>query len=467
MKNKKIFIDLDHSLIKTDLFIEGIIQYVSKSPFNIFKFIFVLFFKGKSQAKHFVLSRVNISINNLPYNHDVIALLQSDYKDYEKIIISASPQFMIDKIVNHLDIIDIGYGSSENSNLIGYMKVPLMKNLSDELIYIGDSMKDKIIFENTVKSYIVYPSFFKKLFFKRFNNLSVIDKPDFFIKNFIKSIRLKQWIKNIMIFAPLFFVQSIDFELYLIGLKTFFAFSLVASSIYLINDLFDIEDDRKNLEKSKRPIPSGNFSFISILSTLIIFSTSSFFISNTINTTLFLYIFLYFITNLIYTLFAKKIAFIDIFFLSFFFNLRIFIGGISTQVPISNELFIFSCLFFYGLGGMKRIADFASNNYEKTLINYRGYTLKSAKILSIISQIISYISCFFFLFYVINELENNLYNNPNYLFFLAIILVFWIQFMWRKAKSGEITSDPIYYGIKNKTSLGFIVVGIIIFILSV
>lgn len=177
--------------------------------------------------------------------------------------------------------------------------------------------------------------------------------------DYLRLVRIKHWIKNLLIFCPLFFgKQLFDFSLLIRNLLGFFLFSLIASSIYIINDINDINADRNHPIKCRRPLAAGKisiknawclFGLICILSMGILISFY-FIISNWYSTAGCLIA--YFAINIFYSNGGKNIPLLDIILLSSGFLLRVIYGAVLSEITISNWLYLvvisFSCYMALG-----------------------------------------------------------------------------------------------------------------------
>lgn len=175
------------------------------------------------------------------------------------------------------------------------------------------------------------------------------------IKNIILSLRPKQWSKNLIIFAGLVFSRNLLNAGYLFrSIAAFFIFCLLAGSIYIINDILDIEQDRRHPAKAKRPIASGKLSINSGLIFAVIFTIASLFFAYLINLSFFLVAIAYFILMLAYSLFLKKIVILDVLVVAIGFALRAFAGTIAISVELSVWLFLCAILLALFLAISKR-----------------------------------------------------------------------------------------------------------------
>ena len=226
------------------------------------------------------------------------------------------------------------------------------------------------------------------------------------IKPIIQLIRPEQWIKNLFIFLPLFFGgQFLNFQMLLSCCISFFAFSFAASSIYCFNDIFDAKTDREHPSKCNRPVAAGIISkklaYIIMAVTLLISLTIILLFGNETKYEVTGFIFLYYSLNIVYTVILKKIPIIDVMIISTGFVLRIFVGGISTGIELSEWIIIMTFLLALLLAFAKRRDDVVI--YEKTGIVTRKNTNRYN--LSFMNQILSVISAVTIIAYIMYTLS--------------------------------------------------------------
>lgn len=215
--------------------------------------------------------------------------------------------------------------------------------------------------------------------------------------DYLQALRPKQWIKNTFIFAALFFsLRFFDWPLTIIYIISFILFSMLTSSIYLINDISDRELDKIHPQKKNRPIASGRvpvqhaiFLSISLVVVALIGSLS-------INKVFFLICVIYYLLNVLYSFFLKKIVIIDIFCIAIGFVLRVLAGSAIGDIYISNWLLICTFMLSLFLGFTKRRHELASLNvkanlHRPILVEYSTYFLDQMISVVTTSTVIFYI----------------------------------------------------------------------------
>tara|TARA_Y100000591_G_scaffold204933_1_gene177422 strand:- start:4025 stop:4936 length:912 start_codon:yes stop_codon:yes gene_type:complete len=271
--------------------------------------------------------------------------------------------------------------------------------------------------------------------------------------NILKIIRPYQWVKNTLIFIPMLMSHQLSIDNFVLSLKAFVAFSLIASSIYVINDIADIESDQKHPFKKYRPLAAGLINitqckiiifFLLFLCALILLTTSKNFI---------LIILSYFIISNLYTFYFKKFAFIDLLILSALYTWRIIAGGSITEISVSIWLLTFSIFFFISLAAVKRQIEFLNfRKLDEKDIAGRGYIFKDEIIINKISITSGYLAILILIFYINSSQVLNLYSYPNIMWGICIVMFFWISRIIFIAKKGKIKDDPIIFAINDKIS---------------
>ncbi len=245
----------------------------------------------------------------------------------------------------------------------------------------------------------------------------------------IKLLRPHQYVKNLFVFLPLFFGLKI-FELNLLSnaIVTFIIFSLTASSIYILNDIKDLESDKKHPTKRNRPIASGNISrkeaviILLITLSIILFLSTTIFSHVVIDTNVYLIFLSYFVLNLFYVTILKNITLVDVFIVSLGFVLRLFAGSFVTDIKLSAWIILMTFLLSLFMAFAKRRDDvllFVKSGIEARKV-IKGYNLNflNAALISIGTiTIVSYI-----MYTVSPDVQARVHNE--YLFMTVLFVIF-------------------------------------------
>lgn len=283
---------------------------------------------------------------------------------------------------------------------------------------------------------------------------------------YIEMLRVKQWVKNILIVVPLFTSQNIQETYYFdVILLSFFAFCLCSSAIYIINDIIDIKNDRKHPIKKYRPFASGVIPVSLGITLAPILSVFSFLIAFFVNIKFLIALFIYFLLSFLYSLKIKKIINIDCITLAFLYTIRVIAGGLAVDVAISFWLLAFSFFIFTSLAYLKRFAELKLTNEKQ--ISGRGYTKDDIDIVKTIGICTGLLSSVIMSLYANDEYIKNQYVEPKYIWVTVPILILWVNNLWLNANRGNIKYDPLEYALRNKFSLFNGILFIICFILAI
>ena len=297
--------------------------------------------------------------------------------------------------------------------------------------------------------------------------MSKIRKESIPLIDYLKAIRIHHWPKNLLVFLPAITGHFITSESFSTLLVIFFSLSFVASGMYLMNDLVDIDNDKKHPTKKHRLIASGSLSpkNAKIISLLLIIMglLGSFAVSFYAGILIFVYI----VLIGVYSLYIKKTPFFEAFFLTLVYLLRIYIGVLAVDTGTSQWLMIFSFFFFFFLVLVKRHAELLL--HLKSLEDDptgRGYQIDDINLIQSFSVASALLSLLVFGLYIASPKVQALYTSPNYLWVVATLGLLWVIDVLVLVHKGEMHNDPIVFAFTNKRSLGILLVSIIFIVLS-
>lgn len=463
-----LVVDLDGTLINTDLLHEGLVLLLRKNPLYIFSCL-IWMMKGKGYLKNKIFKIVDIPSELLPYNREILDLLKKEAANGRMLILAtASPLSIALAIAERHRIFHKVYGTTNNVNLKGKIKLNLLLDEfgSSKFDYVGNSYSDLSIFSSARYSYLVNPSLLVKIKTKKNPGLRQtwnFRKEPF--KNFFKSVRAYQWVKNLLIFVPLItshsFLSVGPVSLALLG---FISFSLVASGGYLINDLLDLNSDRVHPTKRFRPLASGKISILNAIIISILLLAAGFYLASLLNHLFWIIVLFYFATTVIYSVFFKRIVLFDVFALAVLYSIRVFAGGVATNITLSSWLIAFSTFIFLSLAFVKRYSELSKVDDNSTLEKIgRGYFIEDIHLLQTMGVVSGFLSVVVFSLYLDSPDVSLLYSNPKILWITSFLFLFWISRIWMLTVRGEMTDDPIIFTLKDWVSyLVFCLVGLCI-----
>ena len=471
MRNTLV-VDLDQTLIHTDMLFEtfwGAFSMDWKIPI---KSIFWLF-KGKANLKYKLHLYSNVDVATLPYNKKVINFI----KKYKKqsgyiILVTASNHQLAKKIAKHLNLFDEVRGSTNKLNLKGKHKAKFLKTRFGfkKFDYIGDSLFDLPIWKNAKKAITTNANSkvikaCRKINSNSQNIKSELDQNTFF--NYIKTLRIHQWIKNILVFIPMLAAHQFTYQNFMNSFLAFVAFCLIASHVYIVNDLLDLNSDRVHSYKKFRPLASGHITIKHGMIIMLFFFTASVMLGFFAGGDFLKLLLIYWLITFMYSLIIKKTVIIDVFVLGILYTLRIVGGSFATEINVSLWLLVFSIFIFLSLASIKRQSEIIDlRNKRKFKIKGRGYNIDHLSIVSFIVLFSAFMSVLVAVLYVNSQDVISLYPKPWTLSFACVVLFFWLVKMIISSSKGLINGDPILYALKDGSSRYCLVVTILLFAIN-
>ncbi|WP_312520122.1 UbiA family prenyltransferase [Massilia sp.] len=270
----------------------------------------------------------------------------------------------------------------------------------------------------------------------------------------IKAMRPRQWLKNLLVFVPMLAGNEITLAAAWQSALAFVAFSLCASSAYLLNDTLDANDDRLHPTKRHRPIAAGSLPTSVALCASPFLAAGALTLSLAAGPILALAVLAYFVSTTCYSLCLKRILMVDIVALAVLYSMRILAGCAATAIEPSFWLLAFSFFFFLSLALLKRHSEL--HNLEllgKEKSAGRGYTTADKQPIGIMGINSAFVSVLVFILYF--ESQNALirYQSPAWLAGTVPLLVFWLGRLWTLSYRGQVNEDPVLYVSRDRVSL--------------
>lgn len=451
-----LFVDLDGTLIKTDLLVESFIEMLKQYPLQAFKFPFWLL-RGKAYLKEKIAALVLLNPAALPYDREFLDYLNTEHQGGRKIYLAtASNQRYAHAVASHLGIFSGVMASSEDNNLSGVRKLAAIQQCAPAgFVYAGNDNVDLPIWHASNAAILVnVPAAVQgriasdKPVEASFNGIH----PS--LKAIVNAIRPHQWLKNILVFLPVLPIVNVADGL-MAGklLLAFAAFSLCASSVYLLNDLSDLEADRAHPRKSKRPFASGALPALYGLFLAPVLVLASFAIASLVNWMFVLVLAIYWISTSAYTFFLKRFALIDVITLAGLYTLRVIAGSAAIAIKPSFWILAFSMFVFFSLALAKRYAELESMRVlNRNDAKGRGYWVSDSSSVQLMGIASGYLAVMVMALYINSPEIMTRYQNVEILWGVCPLLMLWISRVWLKSSRGEMTDDPLVFAAKDKMS---------------
>ncbi|HZZ11986.1 MAG TPA: UbiA family prenyltransferase [Paraburkholderia sp.] len=455
--NIPLCVDLDHTFTDTDLLIESFLVLVKKNPLYIF-LCFYWLFKSKAWLKTQIASRVAMDVSVLPYNAALLTYLREERERGRSLYLCTAANWSLaQKIADHFGIFSGVMASNDDNNLSGKNKAAALVGQfgAGNFDYCGDAMTDVPVWTQSRRAIVVGSKRVAAAAAKVNNSIVFFEKKAALAKLIIKEMRVYQWVKNLLIFVPLLASHRFTDATSLISAGIAFAsFSLCASSVYLLNDLLDLDADRRHARKRNRPFASGQLpvSFGIGLSFALMIGSAALAVLLPVRFAMVLGS--YFAATLAYSFFLKRHILIDVFTLAGLYTARIVAGGAADDIILSYWLVLFSGLLFLSLAMVKRYTELdALVRNGKQAAAGRGYLTQDIMILCAFGTASAYAAVLVLALYMNSPEISTLYSHKPALWVLFGLLLYWISRVWMLAFRGQMNDDPIVFAVKDRTSL--------------
>ncbi len=465
-----LIVDLDGTLLRSDMLYESFWAAFAadwRTPFRAARSLQ----SGRSALKRELAGRAEIDVTSLPYDDAVIAYIKRwSEAGGRTALVTASDQTIAEAIAGHLGIFDEVHGSDGVRNLKGPNKAAFLAETfgAGNYAYMGDAAADLPVWQGAARAVTVnLPASLRSKVDALGPEVEHLETVPASIKPYIKALRPHQWLKNILVFLPMLAAHQFTGATFLQSLGAFIAFSLIASSVYVVNDLLDLKADRAHPRKCKRPFASGGVPIahgMGMLAGLIGLGTL---IAVLLGGPFFLAMVAYFVITTAYSLTLKRRVIIDICTLAGLYTMRIVAGAAATGIMMSVWLLAFSIFFFFSLAAIKRQAELVDGAARgKLKASGRGYHVDDLPMVSTMSTASGYVSILVLALYVNSPAVVELYSQPLALGGICCILLYWLSRIGMLTHRGHMDDDPVVFAARDRISqvcavimLGFAVAG--------
>jgi 4-hydroxybenzoate polyprenyltransferase len=445
-------------LIHTDMLHESALMVLRDHPLETLKIPFCLA-KGKAYLKQKLASLAHVDAGSLPYNGDLLRWLKSEKTSGRKLVLcTASDHSIATSIAEHLDIFDEVIASDGKVNLAGVHKAEALESRFGRagFDYVGNSSADIPVWERARRAVVVNaPGHIEEKAKAVCEVERVFPQPASGLSVWRRVLRMHQWLKNLLLFVPMLAAHQVSSSQMWVSLfLAFMSFSLCASSVYITNDLLDLESDRLHPRKRNRPFASGQVATWKgvVLAPLLLIL--SFAVGTTVSSQFMATLLVYFLLTCAYSLFLKQLMLVDCLALAILYTLRLVAGAAATGQALTFWILAFSVFLFLSLAFVKRYAEIVVTTGNKpTKIHGRGYITSDAPLVEGMGLASGYASVLVLALYLNSSIVVTLYRNPEVIWGAVLVMLFWINWMWVKAHRGQMDDDPLVYALKDKASL--------------
>jgi len=462
-----LVVDLDNTLVRTDLLHESVWRALAVAPANGFAAL-ARMPRGRADLKAQLAAAGQIDAATLPYDADVLELVRAArVQGRLTVLCTAADTRIAQSVAAHLGLFDEVHGSDGVTNLKGRAKADFLTARFGEggFDYIGDSAADLPVWKRAHAAITVglRPSLRRRVT-SIGGEVSHIARPAKGFAPYLKAMRPHQWLKNILVFLPVLAAHDFTPATWLAAVAAFCAFNMVASSVYLTNDLLDLDADRAHPRKRLRPFASGEAAVLhgSLLAAGLLALGAC--LALLVGRAEFVAVLAgYYLLTTAYSMALKRNLIIDISTLAGLYTMRVVAGSAATGIPLSQWLIGFALFFFFALAAVKRqaeLVDGLATGRDKAA--GRAYETADLPIVTMMAIAAGYAAVLQFALYLHSDDVLRLYQSPKFLWGVGPILLFWISRMVMQAHRGQMHDDPIIFAVRDRVSLlcGLAVVGL-------
>lgn len=458
MVAQPLIVDLDGTLVRTDMLHETSLRVLRDSPWDLLRLSLWLP-QGKAVVKQNLATRARFDPQHLPYNEALLEWLRQQKAAGRKLVLcTAADMAVAQSVAAHVGIFDEVMASDGARNLGGKAKAAALVARFGErgYDYVGNSTTDLPVWRHARRAVVVNaPAALvlkaggicevEKVFPRLPTGLGV----------WARMLRVHQWAKNLLLAVPLLaahqFAQAGSwFQLAL----AFMAFSLCASSVYIFNDLLDLESDRSHPRKRSRPFASGAVPVWIGLALAVLLLSTSYGVGTFVGTPFLRWLGFYFVLTGAYSWILKRVILVDCLALAMLYTVRIVAGAAAAALPLSFWLLAFAVFLFLSLAFLKRYAELEVQLLAgKAIAHGRGYLTSDAPLVQTLGVTAGYGAVLVLALYLNSDAVLRLYRTPEVMWGAVPVLLFWISWMWIQAHRGRMHDDPLVFAVRDKASL--------------
>jgi len=461
-------VDMDGTLIRTDLLWESLMQLLKRSPWRIFCVILWIL-KGRAYFKQQVAACAKPDVTVLPYHLPFIDFLKKEREAGRKLLlVTAADREIAGLVAQHVGIFDEVIASDGTHNLKGGNKAGRLTERFGVrgFDYAGNSTVDLPVWKESSAAIVVNADEQLVTRARAVTEVAqVFNDPKPGLMVYLKALRVHQWVKNLIIFIPLITSHKLtDMSYLMAAVIAFLAFSFCASGIYVLNDLGDLDADRHHHSKQKRPFAAGLLSIPCGLFLAGMALAAGLAVAVALPWKFIVVLAVYLVLTTSYSARLKQLPLVDVFILAGLYTIRLVAGHAATGIVYSSWLLAFSMFIFLSLALVKRYTELItlrSNNQQNT--KGRGYVTGDLELVAMLGVSTGCLSVMVMTLYVSSVEVRALYKQPALLMLICPLLLYWISRVWLIAHRGAMQDDPIVFAIKDRVShlIGLLTLGII------
>lgn len=455
-----LVVDLDGTLIRSDMLLESFWSGFA-SDWRVPLHALAGLANGRAALKARLADCGTPDAATLPYNPAVLEKIRDWRASGGRVaLVTAADQRLAQSVADHLGLFDVVHGSDGRTNLKGPAKAAFLRAEFGEggFAYIGDHTADLPVWTSAHSALTVgaAPALRARVEALHPGAIHLAPPAPGLADRFapaLRAMRPHQWLKNLLVFFPMIAGHVFTVETFLQGVLAFIAFGLVASSVYLLNDLLDLSADRAHPRKRARPLASGALPLIHGMVLVPVLLLCGMALALVLGPMFLAVLAGYYLLTVAYSLWLKRKMLIDICVLATLYTFRVIAGGVATDIPLSVWLLAFSAFFFLALAAVKRQAELVDAAQRGvTIAPGRGYQVGDLPFVSQMAVSSGFVAVLVMMLYLNAPDVLSKYSNPWLLWGACLVLLYWVARMVLLAHRGHMDDDPVVYALRDPVS---------------
>lgn len=449
-----LVIDVDGTLVRTDLLWEGLIRIAAERPGLLLGAARALL-RGRASLKTFVAQHAPADVATVPMAGPVLSLIEEARAQGRPVyLVSGAAHANVLALGKHLAV-DGAYGS-DGANLTGETKLRFVRTLCGTFDYAGNSTADLPLWRAARRAYVANPRIRLVRGVRHVcAEVVPVGEPRRPARALVRAIRPHQCIKNTLLLLPML-AGHLAWTLHLAGvaLTAMAAFSAGASSIYLLNDLLDLPHDRRHAKKRLRPLAAGDLGIGTAITASIVLVLVAIGLASRLPASFGLTLGTYLVLSLTYASAGKRILGVDVIALAVLYTLRVIAGAAAADIALTRWFLAFSIFLFLSLAVAKRVVELRRSAKQGILsLSGRSYVTDDVPTLSSLGVGAAIASSLVYCLYINGPEALKTYARPDLLWIGLPILLCWFLHFWMKVGRVEVDDDPVIFAMRDRTSL--------------
>jgi 4-hydroxybenzoate polyprenyltransferase len=465
-----VVVDLDRTLVRGDLLIEGIFGILAQRPWLLARLLWELL-QGRARFKSWIAEHCLLEPTLLPYNTPVLEYVRSQRARGARIVLAtAANERYAAAVADHLGLFDAVIASPADHHLAGRARLDLIEQRwpGQSFWYVGDSVGDRSICDAAARSVLVDPTRPVARRVQRAGKLERVLSSDRKIwRSLMRAMRPHQWAKNALVLLPgltswgFYPIERLPSLFIACG-----AMCLLASAVYLFNDALDLSADRAHPKKRHRPMASGELPLrLGIGATVVLFILAAA-CAWTLAPSAQVLLVAYAVISTAYSLGLKRVPVADLAILASLYVGRVVLGAEALEVGYSSWFLMFVTLAFLSLAAVKRYVELAAMDPATAVSNRRGYVAPDAPLIQILGVAAAFSASIVLALFTTSEAVSPRYTIPDRLLFLCPLFLLYMLRVWLSANRRSMHHDPVAYVLRDPAAYILGLAGLAVILLA-